>query len=278
MALKTVRPITPGQRGLVKVDRSQIWKGKPIKSLTAGLAKKSGRNNHGGITMRRRGGGHKKSYRQVDFKRRKIDIPAMVERIEYDPNRSAFLALIKYEDNEYSYILAPQKLSKGDKVIAGKNKEISPGNCMPLSDIPLGATLHNIETKIGKGGQLARSAGSSVQLVGKESGYAYIKLPSGEQRKILDRCVATIGSVSNPDNKNTQLGKAGRNRWLGKRPSVRGVAMNPVDHPHGGGEGRTSGGRHPSTPWGFSTKGRKTRKNKRTQKYIISKAKKRTKK
>ncbi|HJD56429.1 MAG TPA: 50S ribosomal protein L2 [Rickettsia endosymbiont of Pyrocoelia pectoralis] len=273
MALKSFNPITPSLRELVQVDRTGLWKGKPLKSLTKGISKTGGRNNQGRITSWHRGGGHKKLYRIIDFKRNKLDISAVVERIEYDPNRTAFIALIKYEDGEYSYILAPQKLAIGDKIISSKDADIKIGNCLPLKYIPVGTTLHNVEMKIGKGGQIARSAGTSVDLVGKDSGYAQIKLKSGEFRLVPLECKATIGVISNPDQKNINLGKAGRNRWLGWRPHVRGVAMNPVDHPHGGGEGKTSGGRHPVTPWGFLTKGKKTRKNKRTSKFIIKKRK-----
>ena len=269
MPLKKYKPRTPGTRGLSLTDKKGLWTGKPMKSLTQGLSKKGGRNNAGRITMRRKGGGHKNKYRIIDFKRSKIDIYASVERIEHDPNRSSYIALIKYDDGVYSYILAPKDLKIGDKVIAGEKKEMKVGNCMPLSDIPVGRDIHNVELKIGNGAQLARSAGSSTQIVGKSNGYVAIKLPSGEQRKVREECRATIGILSNIDKKNQKLGKAGRNRWLGIRPSVRGVAMNPIDHPHGGGEGKTSGGRHPVTPWGKPTKGKKTRNNKRTDKFII---------
>ena len=269
MPLKKYKPNTPGTRGLTLLDKKGLWTGRPMKSLTSGLSKKGGRNNTGRITMRRKGGGHKNKYRIIDFKRSKVDIYATVERIEYDPNRSSHIALIKYEDGIYSYILAPKDLRKGDKIISGEKKEIRVGNCMPMSGIPVGIDIHNIELKAGSGAQLARSAGSSTQIVGKSEGYVAIKLPSGEQRKIREECKATIGILSNFDKKHQKLGKAGRNRWLGIRPSVRGVAMNPIDHPHGGGEGKTSGGRHPVTPWGKSTKGKKTRNNKRTDKFII---------
>jgi len=269
MALKKYKPTTPGQRGLVLVDRSALWKGKPVKKLTEGLTKSGGRNNLGRVTARRRGGGHKRSYRLVDFKRVKFDVSATVERLEYDPNRTAFLALIKYEDGEQSYILAPQRLQVGDKVISGKQVDIKPGNAMPLASMPIGTIVHNVELKPGKGGQLARSAGAYVQFVGRDQGYALIRLNSGEQRMVRAECMATVGAVSNPDHGNIKLGKAGRNRWLGKRPSVRGVAMNPVDHPHGGGEGKTSGGRNPVSPWGQPTKGKRTRSNKSTDKYIL---------
>ena len=269
MALKKYKPVTSSQRGLVLVDRSGLYKGKPVKTLTEGLTKSGGRNNKGRITARRRGGGHKRSYRMIDFKRRKWDMSATIERIEYDPNRTAFIALIKYEDGELAYILAPQRVKDGDKVIAGEKVDVVPGNAMPLESMPIGTIVHNVELKPGKGGQIARAAGSYVHLVGRDAGYAILRLMSGEQRIVRGECMATIGAVSNPDNQNTTLAKAGRNRWKGKRPSVRGVAMNPVDHPHGGGEGRTSGGRHPVTPWGKSTKGKKTRSNKASDKYII---------
>jgi large subunit ribosomal protein L2 len=263
MALKTFNPVTPGLRNLVLINRSEVYKGRPVKALTEGLTKKGGRNNQGHITARRRGGGHKRRYRIVDFRRNKFDVPATVERIEYDPNRTAFIALLRYEDGEQRYILAPQRLKVGDQVVAGTRTDVKPGNAMPLANIPVGTIVHNVELKAGRGGQIARSAGTYVQLVGRDAGYAQIKLSSGELR------MATIGAVSNPDQSNIKLGKAGRKRWLGKRPSVRGVAMNPVDHPHGGGEGRTSGGRHPVTPWGKPTKGRKTRSNKKTDALII---------
>ncbi len=269
MALKTFNPTTPSQRQLVIVDRSNLWKGAPVKKLTEGLTKSGGRNNHGRITARRRGGGHKRLYRQIDFKRTKFDVPAKVERLEYDPNRSAFIALIKYEDGELAYILAPQRLAPGDTVVASRQADVKPGNAMPLSAVPIGTIVHNVEMKPGKGGQIARSAGTYVQLVGRDSGYAILRLNSGEQRLVHGACMATVGAVSNPDHANINDGKAGRSRWRGKRPSVRGVAMNPVDHPHGGGEGRTSGGRHPVTPWGKPTKGKKTRRNKATQKFIL---------
>ena len=269
MALRTYNPITPGRRGLVLVDRSALWKGKPVKKLTEGLSKKGGRNNTGRITARRRGGGHKRRYRVVDFKRRKWGVGAEVLRLEYDPNRSAFIALIQYEDGEQSYILAPQRLAPGDKVIANERADILPGNAMPIASIPIGTIVHNIEMKPGKGGQIARSAGTFVQIVGRDAGYALLRLSSGEVRMVRAECMATIGAVSNPDQANIKLGKAGRKRWLGKRPSVRGVAMNPIDHPHGGGEGRTSGGRHPVTPWGKPTKGARTRANKKTDGLIV---------
>ena len=274
MALKKLKPTTPGNRGVVLVDRSDIWKGKPVKELTEGLTKSGGRNNHGRMTSRRRGGGHKRKYRVVDFKRTKFDIPATVERIEYDPNRTAFIALIKYQDGEQTYILAPQRLKAGDSVVAGERVDIKPGNAMPLGSVPIGTILHNVEFKPGAGGKIARSAGAYVQLVGRDQGYAQLRLMSGEMRIVRGECMASIGAVSNQDQQNIKLGKAGRNRWRGKRPSVRGVAMNPVDHPHGGGEGRTSGGRHPVTPWGVPTKGKRTRNNKATDKFIIRRRRK----
>jgi large subunit ribosomal protein L2 len=269
MALKKYNPVTASQRGLVRTDRSALWKGDPVKQLTVGLRKTGGRNNLGRITSRHIGGGHKKLYRLIDFKRNKFDVAGTVERIEYDPNRTAFIALIRYEDGQLSYILAPAKLKEGDQVMSGQNVEIKIGNALPLKNIPTGSVIHNIEMKPGKGGQIARSAGASANLVGKDSGYAQIKLSSGEIRLILLECFATIGELSNADKKNINIGKAGRNRWLGNRPHVRGVAMNPIDHPHGGGEGKTSGGRHPVTPWGKPTKGKKTRKNKLTSKFIL---------
>ncbi|TCT12815.1 LSU ribosomal protein L2P [Tepidamorphus gemmatus] len=269
MALKSYNPTTPGQRQLVIVDRSGLWKGRPVKKLTEGLIKSGGRNNAGRVTARRRGGGHKRLYRIIDFKRTKFDVPGTVERLEYDPNRSAFIALISYPDGEQAYILAPQRLGVGDTVVAGKQVDVKPGNAMPLASIPIGTIVHNVEMKPGKGGQIARSAGTYVQLVGRDQGYAILRLNSGEQRLVHGACMATVGAVSNPDHANINDGKAGRSRWRGKRPSVRGVAMNPVDHPHGGGEGRTSGGRHPVTPWGKPTKGKKTRRNKATQKFIL---------
>ena len=269
MALKQYNPITPGQRSLVLIDRSDLYKGKPVKKLTKGLSKSGGRNNTGRITSWQKGGGHKKKYRVIDFKRTKIDIEATVERIEYDPNRSAFIALIKYDDGDISYILAPQKLSIGNKVVSSTKADIKPGNAMPLNAVPVGTIIHNVELKPGKGGQLARSAGSYVQVIGKDLSYSILRLTSGEVRLVLSTCMCSIGAVSNQDNQNQNFGKAGRKRWMGKRPSVRGVAMNPIDHPHGGGEGRTSGGRHPVTPWGKPTKGKRTRNNKKTDRLII---------
>ena len=269
MALKSYKPYTPSMRQLVIVDRSGLWKGKPVKALTKGKSNTGGRNNHGHITSAHMGGGHKRRLRLVDFKRRKFDMPATVERLEYDPNRSAFIALIKYADGELSYILAPQRLKAGDQVVSGEKVDIKPGNAMPLANMPVGTIVHNVELKKGGGGQMARSAGNYAQLVGKDGGYAQLKLSSGEVRLVSGECLATVGAVSNPDNQNIVIGKAGRSRWLGRRPTVRGVAMNAVDHPHGGGEGRTSGGRHPVTPWGKPTKGKKTRSNKSTNKLII---------
>tara|TARA_R110000744_G_scaffold163219_2_gene279884 strand:- start:1870 stop:2700 length:831 start_codon:yes stop_codon:yes gene_type:complete len=269
MALKTFNPTSPGRRQLVLVDRSDLHKGKPVKALTEGLTKKGGRNNTGRITARRIGGGAKKLYRKVDFKRNRWDMPATVERLEYDPNRTAFIALIKYEDGHLSYIIAPQRLEVGDTVVTSKTADIKPGNTLPLKSIPVGTIIHNIELKPQKGAQMVRSAGTYAQLVGRDGGYAQIKLTSGELRMVMDSCLATVGAVSNPDNMNQVLSKAGRKRHMGKRPSVRGVVMNPVDHPHGGGEGKSSGGRHPVTPWGKKTRGPKTRKNKATDRLII---------
>jgi large subunit ribosomal protein L2 len=269
MALKTFKPTTPGQRQLVLVDRSELHKGGPVKTLTEGLRSKGGRNNYGRITVRWRGGGHKRTYRIIDFRRRKFDMTATVERLEYDPNRTAFIALIRYEDGEQAYILAPQRLQPGDKVVSGERTDIKPGNAMQLKNVPVGTIVHNVELKPGRGGQMARAAGTYVQLVGRDAGLALLRMASGEVRMVRTECMATIGAVSNPDQQNISIGKAGRNRWLGKKPSVRGVAMNPVDHPHGGGEGRTSGGRHPVTPWGKSTKGKKTRHNKKTDGMIL---------
>jgi len=271
MALKTFNPTSPGRRQLVLVDRSELHKGRPVKALTEGLTKKGGRNNKGRITARRIGGGAKKLYRKVDFKRQsKWDVAATVERLEYDPNRTAFIALIRYSDDDsLSYIIAPQRLAVGDQVITSGTADIKPGNVLPLKNIPVGTIIHNVEMKPEKGGQIARAAGAYVQLVGRDGGYAQVKLSSGELRMVPERCVATVGAVSNPDNMNQNLGKAGRKRHLGKRPSVRGVVMNPFDHPHGGGEGKSSGGRHPVTPWGKKTRGPKTRSNKSTDRLII---------
>ena len=269
MALKKFNPTTPGQRQLVMVDRSALYKGKPVKALTEGKNSTGGRNSNGRITVRFRGGGHKKAYRLVDFKRDKVDVAAVVERLEYDPNRTAFIALVKYADGEQAYILAPQRLAVGDTVIAGSHVDVKPGNVMPLGNMPIGTIVHNIEMKIGKGGQLARSAGTYAQLVGRDQDYVIVRLNSGEQRLVHGRCRGTIGAVSNHDHMNISIGKAGRTRWMGWRPHNRGVVMNPIDHPHGGGEGRTSGGRHPVTPWGKPTKGKKTRTNKSTEKFIL---------
>ena len=269
MALKQFNPTSPGRRQLVLVDKSELHKGRPEKTLVEGLTKSGGRGGNGRVAVRFRGGGAKRLYRIVDFKRRKFDVAGTVERLEYDPNRSAFIALIKYADDELAYILAPQRLKVGDQVIAAEKADVKPGNAMPLRGMPIGTIIHNVELKPSKGGQMARSAGAYAQLVGRDAGYAQIRLQSGELRMVMDTCMATVGAVSNPDHMNEVMGKAGRNRHKGRRPHVRGVAMNPVDHPHGGGEGKTSGGRHPVTPWGKPTKGSKTRKNKATDKYII---------
>ena len=269
MALKHYNPTSPGVRGLILVDKSSLWKGKPVKALTEGKRKSGGRNNKGHVTSRGIAGGHKQRYRYVDFKRRKWDAEGTVERLEYDPNRTAFIAVLRYEDGEQAYILAPQRVAPGDVLVSGERVDVKPGNAMPLKNIPVGTIVHNVELKPGKGGQLARAAGSYVQLVGRDQGMAIVRLTSGEQRLVRGDCMATIGAVSNPDNSNQTLAKAGRKRWMGKRPAVRGVAMNPVDHPHGGGEGRTSGGRHPVTPWGKPTKGKRTRSNKATDKFIL---------
>jgi large subunit ribosomal protein L2 len=269
MALKQFNPTSPGRRQLVLVDKSELHKGRPEKTLVEGLTKSGGRGGNGRVAVRFRGGGAKRLYRMVDFKRRKFDVPATVERLEYDPNRSAFIALVKYADGELSYILAPQRLKVGDQVVASEKADVKPGNAMPLRGMPIGTIIHNVELKPLKGGQMARSAGTYAQLVGRDAGYAQIRLGSGELRMVMDSCMATVGAVSNADHMNENLGKAGRSRHKGRRPHVRGVAMNPIDHPHGGGEGRTSGGRHPVTPWGKPTKGRKTRKNKATDKFII---------
>ena len=275
MALKTYKPVTPGMRQLVRVDRSELWKGKPVKALTEGLKSHGGRNNQGRITTRHQGGGHARRYRLIDFKRRKFNVEAKVERLEYDPNRTAWIALVTYKDGTQSYIIAPQRLQKGDTVVSGEKVDVKPGNAMPLKSIPVGTIVHNVEMRPGKGGQLARSAGAYVQLVGRDTGVAQIKLGSGELRMVPQECMATIGAVSNADHLNEVIGKAGRNRWKGIRPSVRGVVMNPVDHPHGGGEGKSSGGRHPVSPWGQGAKGTKTRNNKRTDRWIIRRANKR---
>lgn len=266
MALKTYKPTSPGLRQLVLVDRSHLWKGDPVKVLVESKSKTGGRNHHGRITTRHIGGGHKQAYRTVDFRRRRFDVPAVVERLEYDPNRTAFIALIKYEDGHLSYILAPQRLAVGDTVVAGEKVDVKPGNAMPLAAMPVGSIVHNVELKQGRGGQMARSAGSYVQLVGRDAGWAILKLSSGETRRVRQECMATVGAVSNPDHANVSIGKAGRTRWMGTRPTVRSIAMNPVDHPNGG---RTKGGKHWATPWGKPTKGYKTRKNKTTDKYIV---------
>ncbi|MEM6649545.1 MAG: 50S ribosomal protein L2 [Pseudomonadota bacterium] len=269
MALKTYNPTSPARRTLVSVDRSALHKGRPEKMLTEGLTKSGGRNNKGRITARRIGGGAKRLYRIIDFKRNRFDAIAEVVRLEYDPNRTAFIALIQYGDGKKAYILAPQRLAVGDKVVSGERVDVKPGNAMPLKNMPVGTIIHNVEMKPGKGGQIARSAGTYVQLVGRDGDYVQLRLKSGEVRMVHGDCLATVGAVSNPDHGNINLGKAGRKRHLGKRPAVRGVAMNPIDHPHGGGEGRTSGGRHPVTPWGKPTKGKRTRKNKETDRLII---------
>src|SRR6202046_1909350 len=269
MALKQYKPRTPGQRQLVLIDRSGLHKGGPVKSLTEGKHSKGGRNNTGRIVVRYQGGGHKQRYRVIDFKRRKLDAPAVVERLEYDPNRTSFIALIKYADGEQAYIIAPQRLAVGDSVVAGDQVDVKPGNAMPLANIPVGTIVHNVEMKIGKGGAIARSAGAYVQIVGRDQGYVSLRLSSGEQRLVHGQCFATGGAVSNPDHMNSSMGKAGRNRWMGQRPHNRGVTMNPVDHPHGGGEGRTSGGRNPVSPQGKPTKGKKTRSNKSTNRFIL---------
>ena len=271
MALKSYKPTTPSQRQLVLVDRSALYKGKPVKSLTEGKSSSGGRNNNGRVTVRFRGGGHKRTLRLVDFKRREhMGEPATVERIEYDPNRTGFIALVRYPDGDPSYILAAQRLAVGDQVTSGNQVDIKPGNAMPVGNMPVGTIVHNVELKIGRGGAVARSAGNYAQIVARDQGYVTLRLNSGEQRMVHGQCFATVGAVSNPDHMNISIGKAGRNRWLGKRPHNRGVSMNPIDHPHGGGEGRTSGGRNPVTPWGIPTKGKKTRSNKRTDTFIVS--------
>lgn len=275
MAVKKYNPTSPGMRTKVTLDFSELTKKRPEKSLTTSKKRTGGRNNNGRTTSRYIGGGHKKLYRLIDFKRNKKDIPANVQAIEYDPNRSANIALLAYADGEKRYIIAPNELKVGDSVISGEKVDIKPGNAMPLKSIPLGAIIHNIEMKIGKGGQLVRSAGNSAQLMAKEGKYATIKLPSNEVRLILQECYATIGQLSNIHHENIKIGKAGRSRWLGRRPHVRGVVMNPVDHPHGGGEGKSKSGRHPVSPWGTPTKGYKTRKkNKPSSKYIVNRRKK----
>ena len=273
MSLKTFKPYTKSSRGTVLVSKNLLWKGKSFKSLTLQKHKSHGRNNNGRITSRHIGGGHKQKYRSIDFFRKKDDVKSTVERIEYDPNRTCYIMLVKYEDGKYSYMLAPQKIKIGDQIVSGNKKEIKIGNSMPLEDIPVGTDIHNVEINPGGGGKIARSAGSSVQITGSDGRYSIIKMISGEIRKIDSRAKATIGILSNPDQKNIKIGKAGRNRWLGRRPQTRGVAMNPVDHPHGGGEGKTAGGRHPVSPWGQSAKGLKTRRNKRTDKFILTRRK-----
>jgi large subunit ribosomal protein L2 len=277
MALKTFKPVTNAQRQLVLVDRSGLHKGPPVKQLTKGQKRPGGRNNLGRITVRWQGGGHKQSYRTIDFKRVRNDEPATVERLEYDPNRTCFIALIKYRNGDLAYIIAPQRLAAGDVVMAGDKVDVKPGNAMPLGAMPVGTIVHNVEMKPGKGGQIARAAGTYAQYLGRDAGYALMRLNSGEVRRVLLNCRATVGAVSNPDHMNEVLSKAGRNVWRNRRPSVRGTAMNPIDHPHGGGEGRTKGGRHPVTPWGKPTKGAKTRKNKRTTRNIVRSRHARTK-
>jgi large subunit ribosomal protein L2 len=275
MALKSFKPYTKSTRGTILVDRSDLWKGKPEKKLTKFKKRAVGRNNQGRITTRHKSMGHKKRYRLIDFKRSKMDMPATIKRFEYDPYRSANIMLIEYQDKTLGYVLGVQGLKIGDQIISSEKTEIQAGNAMAIKNIPAGTSVHNIELTPGKGGVLSRSAGSSAQIMGQDQDYTLIKLGSGETRKILSRCKATIGQVSNVDNKNQKIGKAGRSRWMGIRPTVRGVVMNPVDHPHGGGEGKTSGGRNPVTPWGQGTRGLKTRNNKKTDKFIISRKKKR---
>ena len=273
MTLKTFKPYTKSTRGTILVDREGLWKGKPFKALVESKNSMKGRNNNGHITSRNRAGGHKKMYRKVDFYRKKFDVKGTVERIEYDPNRSCYIMLVKFSDGEYCYYLAPQKINVGDTIENGSKKEIKVGNCMPLQDIPVGVDIHNVELQPGAGGKIARSAGTSVSISGIEGNYSLIKMTSGEVRKIDSRSMASIGTLSNPDQKNIKIGKAGRSRWLGRRPHTRGVVMNPVDHPHGGGEGKSAGGRHPVSPTGQSAKGLKTRDNKRTDKYIVRRRK-----
>jgi large subunit ribosomal protein L2 len=278
MALKSAKPTSPGRRHLVIVDKSGLWKGGPVKSLVEGKRKTGGRNNMGHVTARGIGGGHKQKYRKVDFKRQKWDVEATVERIEYDPNRSAFIALLKYADGELSYIIAPQRLDVGDTVIAGEKTDTKPGNAMLLGQMPVGTICHNIEMRPGKGGQIARAAGTYVQLVGRDRGMVMVRLKSGEQRFVPADCMGTVGAVSNPDNSNTYFAKAGRNRWRGIKPLTRGVAKNPVDHPHGGGEGKTSGGRHPVSPTGKSAKGARTRNPKAASNKMIIRSRHKKKK
>ena len=274
MALKSFKPYTKSTRGTILIDRTGLWRGKPYKSLTSVKNASKGRNNFGRITSRNHGGGHKQKYRQIDFYRRKSDSFAEVERIEYDPNRTCYIMLVKFEDNQKFYYLAPQGIKIGDKIKNGSNAEIKVGNCLPLQDIPVGIDIHNVELQPGAGGKIARSAGTSVTITGIDGNYSLIKMTSGEVRKIDSRSMATIGVLSNPDKKNIKIGKAGRSRWLGRRPHTRGVVMNPVDHPHGGGEGKSAGGRHPVSPKGQSAKGLKTRDNKRTEKFIVRRRKK----
>jgi large subunit ribosomal protein L2 len=269
MAVKGFKPTSPGRRFQTVSDFAEITTDKPEKSLLAPLKKTGGRNSYGRVTARHIGGGHKRRYRIIDFKRNKRSIPAKVFSVEYDPNRTSRIALLQYADGEKRYIIAPEGIRVGDEIVAGENAEIRPGNALPIKKIPIGTLIHNVELKIGKGGQMIRSAGSSGQLAAKENKYAHIKMPSGELRLVNVECYATVGQVGNADHSNISIGKAGRKRWLGKRPKVRGVAMNPVDHPMGGGEGRSSGGRHPCTPWGKPTKGYRTRKNKNTDKFIV---------
>ena len=273
MSLKSFKPYTKSSRGTILVDKSKLWKGKPYKPLTSVNNPSKGRNNYGRITSRNHGGGHKQKYRQIDFYRKKFNMKAEVERIEYDPNRSCYIMLVKFEDNQKFYYLAPQNIKVGDKVENGSNIEIKTGNCLPLQDIPVGVNIHNVELQPGAGGKIARSAGTSVTISGLDGNYSLIKMASGEVRKIDSRSMATIGVLSNPDQKNIKIGKAGRSRWLGIRPHTRGVVKNPVDHPHGGGEGKSAGGRHPVSPTGQSAKGLKTRDNKRTDKFIIRRRK-----
>ncbi|WP_106475540.1 50S ribosomal protein L2 [Phytohalomonas tamaricis] len=273
MAVVKTKPTSAGRRHKVKIVNQELYKGRPFEALTESQSRSGGRNNNGRITTRHVGGGHRQQYRLVDFKRNKDGIPAIVERIEYDPNRSAHIALLKYIDGERRYIIAPKGVAAGDRLESGVNAAIKSGNALPLRNMPLGATIHCIELKPGKGAQIARSAGASAQLVAREGNYATLRLRSGEMRRILSECRATLGEVGNSEHSLRQLGKAGAKRWKGVRPTVRGVAMNPVDHPHGGGEGRTSGGRHPVSPWGVPTKGHKTRKNKRTDKLIVRRRK-----
>ena len=274
MSLKTFKPYTKSTRGTILIDRNNLWKGKPYKPLISVKRSSKGRNNYGRITARNIGGGHKQKYRKIDFYRKKINMTAEVERIEYDPNRSCHIMLVKFEDGEKLYYLAPQNIKVGEKIQNGSNIEIKVGNCLPLKDIPAGINIHNVEIQPGAGGKIARSAGTSVSISGIDGNYSLVKMSSGEVRKIDSRCMATIGVLSNPNQKNIKIGKAGRSRWLGRRPHTRGVVMNPVDHPHGGGEGKSAGGRHPVSRTGQSAKGLKTRDNKRTDKYIVRRRKK----